>query len=94
MSTLGAGYYEITWGAAWTAAAPLVLRVDGVDLVDTAINIQSDWATESIIVQSVSTTPTFAIGVPSGGLTNLQLWSADTSLHGATAFMTIKKIGS
>jgi hypothetical protein len=91
-SFVGPGFYEVTWGAAWTGFATLVLLVDGVEVIPHgAMNIQSDWATESMIVQSSATTPIFAIGNSSSSAAAMTLFN-NGALNVATGFVTIKKI--
>lgn len=92
-SNAGPGYYEIIFGGSWNDnASTLSLYVDGAlygpagNLSSTTADNLTDFVTESIIVHTNATTPTFAVGAVSDPIA---LYS---SVGGVTAFITIKKI--
>ena len=90
-STAGPGFYEVIYGAKWTpATATLVLRVDGVEVNPASrLTTSADFATESIIIQSLAVTPTFALGNAAGPFTNMLLAGTGSN---TSAFISIKKI--
>jgi hypothetical protein len=83
------GHYEVIFGAKWTTASTMALRINGATpLQGSRLLATDDYATMSLIVNAPTAITTFEIVCADGGFMTF------ISNPGTNAFVSIKKIAN